>query len=100
MKILDSSKLLYKVGTIVTTDAFFRTTKKEVEYYQKMGALGIEMETAGLLSVAAFNQIEIVALLTSTDSYATHSWQKPLNYEETKLKTMQTLFDVALKVVS
>ena len=90
----------YKIGTIWTTDAFFRATIEEVTHYQKEGVLGIEMETAGLLSIAVYRNIDMIAMYTRTDSYANLKWEKAANYKKAKMKAMNEFFEIALKVAS
>ena len=97
---LKDMKLKYIVGPTVTTDGFYRFTKKEAQEYQKEGVLTVEMEAAALFAVAQFRNIEIVALFTPTDSYANFTWEKARGYEKTKLKTLDTLFEVALKLAT
>jgi len=96
IKFLKKNNVTYKLGTIVTTDGFYRTTQEEVDVYQKEGVLAVEMETAGLLSVATFNNIDMIALLTITDSYAKKSWEKPLDYKEQKIKALASFVKIAL----
>jgi purine-nucleoside phosphorylase len=95
---LNAMNKKYRFGAIWTTDAFFRETIQEISQYQKEGVLGVEMETAGLLSVAAFNHIDAVALYTVTDSYANLVWEKGLGYRQKKIDTLEQLFEIALKI--
>ena len=101
IKLLDHLKETntpYKLGPSWTTDAIFRSTKFEVEQYQKEGVLCVEGETAALFAVAAYRNIEIVALFTITDSFANLKWEKPVDYEEQKLQTLMILFEIALNI--
>ncbi|MFC1894604.1 hypothetical protein ACFLYH_01505 [Candidatus Dependentiae bacterium] len=77
---------------------FNRTTKKEVECYQKEGVFGVEMETAAVFSVAKFNNIDAVAMLTITDSYAKYAWKKSFDYKKQKRKALESFFEIALKL--
>ena len=88
----------YKIGTSWTTDAFFRATKEEVAHYQKEGVLCIEAEAASVFSVAKFRNIEMVVMLTVTDSYANLKWEKAVDYQKQKLETLNTMLKIALKV--
>ena len=97
---LKNMNMPYTFGTIWTTDGFYRETEPEIVQYQKEGVLGVEMETAGLFSVAAFNHIDIVALLTVTDSFANLKYEKAVDYKEKKLKTLENFFEIALKIAS
>jgi len=87
----------YRVGTSWTTDGFYRTTKEEVEHYQKEGVLCVEMEAAALLSVAQYRNIDMVAIFTITDSYANLKWEKFSAYVDKKIKTLNNIFEIVLK---
>ena len=64
-----------KEGPIWTTDAVFRETPWLIEYYQKKGAIAVEMETAALFSVGAYRGLEVAAVLAVSDELHTFSWQ-------------------------
>jgi len=98
--VLNEMKLKYIVGPTLTTDGFYRLTKEEVAYYQKEGILTLEMEAAALFAVAEYRKIEMATLFSPTDSYANLKWEKAQGYEEKKLQTLNTLFEVALKVAT
>ena len=100
-KLLDYFKktnIPYRLGPSWTTDAFYRTTKEEVERYQKEGVLCIEGEAAALFAVCAYRNVQMVALFTITDSFANLKWEKPVDYEEQKLQTLMILFEIALNI--
>jgi purine-nucleoside phosphorylase len=90
----------YRLGTVWTIGAFHRATVPEVERYQKEGVLSVEMEMAGLFSVAQYYHIDIVAMSTVTDSYANLKWEKAHDYEAKKLKALEEFFEIALKVAA
>ncbi|MDP3889578.1 MAG: nucleoside phosphorylase [bacterium] len=95
---LQIRNIAYRLGPSWTTDAFYRTTKEEVEQYQKEGILTVEGEIAALFAVSAYNNIDAVALLTITDSFANLKWEKSTMYKEKKRETLYTLLTIALKV--
>ncbi len=95
---LKEKNIPYKLGPSWTTDAIYRTTKVEVEQYQKEGVLCVEGETAALFAVATYRNIEMIALFTITDSFANLTWEKATDYEDKKLKTLNLLFEIALNL--
>ncbi|TET33510.1 hypothetical protein E3J61_03875 [Candidatus Dependentiae bacterium] len=102
-KLLDYLKTTntpYRLGPSWTTDAIYRTTKFEVERYQKEGVLCVEGEAAALFAVAAYRNIDMIALFTITDSFANLKWEKATDYEEKKLKTLNILFEIALNIAN
>lgn len=98
LAILKDMKKPYKLGTILTTGAFFGMRVEEVKQYQQEGVLGVEAEMAGLLIVAAYRHIDMIAFGTRTDSYANLSWEKQSGYKEAKMKALKEFFEIALKV--
>jgi uridine phosphorylase len=97
---LKDLKVPYKIGTSWATDAFYRTTKEEVEHYQKEGVLCIDAEGASLLSVAKFRNIDMVVLFTITDSYANLEWEKALYHQDKKIETLNKMLEIALMVIN
>lgn len=109
-KYVDSSKTLqnkivaemkqesisYRLGTSWTTDAFFRATTEEVKHYQSEGVMCIEGEASAVLSVAKFRNIDMAIMLTITDSYANLEWEKSIDYQGKKNKTLFKMLDIAL----
>ncbi len=95
---LEKENLPYKLGPSWTTDALYRTTKQEVERYQKEGVLCVEGEAAALFAVSAYRNIEMIAMFTITDSFANLKWEKSTDKEEKKLETLNKLFEIALNI--
>lgn len=94
---LKAMDITYKMGTIWTTDGFYRTTGEEIAYYQREGVLCVEMETAAILSVATFNKIDAVAMVFIGDSYAKQKWEKTIDgYKEKKLTVLNNMVRTAL----
>ena len=98
LEILKDMNKPYKLGTILTTSAFFQMKVDEARHYQKEGVLGVEMEMAGLLSVAVYRHIDMIAFGTRTDTYANLVWEKSANYKDAKMKALNEFFEIALKV--
>jgi purine-nucleoside phosphorylase len=62
-------------GSIWTTDAIFRETRAQIDRFQGLGALAVEMELSALFSAAAFYDFPLAALLTVSDELFTYHWQ-------------------------
>ena len=62
-------------GLIWTTDAIFRETREQIDRFQGLGALAVEMELSALFSAAAFYGFPLAALLTVSDELFTYHWQ-------------------------
>ncbi len=92
---LASQKQPYRTGNSWTTDAIFRQTREEVQHYQNLGVLSVEMEASALFTVASCRGVEIGALFTISDSLAGPEW-KPSFREERTVTGLRTLFEAAL----
>jgi purine-nucleoside phosphorylase len=62
-------------GLVWTTDAIFRETRTQINRYQRLGALAVEMELSALLSAASFYDFPLAALLAVSDELFTYHWQ-------------------------
>ena len=76
--------LRFHSGPIWTTDAVFRETVEKVRHYRARGALGVEMETAALFSVARFRNIAAGAVLIVSDELSTFKWRPGFKTPEFK----------------
>lgn len=56
-----------KVGNVVSSDVFYSDDSKAVDGWRKMGALALEMETAGLYMNAARAGVNALTILTISD---------------------------------
>lgn len=61
-------------GPVWTTDAIYRETPKKIDWFRGQGAVAVEMECSALFSVAAFQNVEVAALLVVSDSLAAGNW--------------------------
>lgn len=72
---LAQNRAHFHQGPIWTTDAVYRETRGKVELFQRLGAIGVEMEISALFSVAEFRSIEIAALVTVGDELTSPRWR-------------------------
>ena len=73
-KAVDASKLKnipIKAGNIFTSDEFYADDFESYKKWSKFGVLCVEMETAGLYTVAAKHKVNALAILTIADSLVT-----------------------------
>ncbi len=62
-------------GKVWTTDALFRETREKVKKYSQQNLLGVEMEMAALLTVAAYRQVQLGGMMVVSDELATLKWK-------------------------
>lgn len=74
LKAVEASKLKnipVKAGNIFTSDEFYADDFESYKKWSKFGVLCVEMETAGLYTVAAKHNVNALAILTIADSLVT-----------------------------
>ncbi len=76
--------LRFHSGPVWSTDGVFRETVDKVRHYRAKGALGVEMETAALFSVARFRNIAAGAVLIVSDELSTLDWRPGFKTPEFK----------------
>ena len=74
-KLLQERDIKFHQGAIWSTDAVFRETPAKVEYFQKMNALAVDMETSCLFTVAKFRDVEIGGVLVVSDELSAFKWR-------------------------
>jgi uridine phosphorylase len=62
-------------GPVWTTDAPYRETEAKVLHYRDKGALGVEMETSALFTVAAYRRIALAVVLVVSDDLSRMEWR-------------------------
>ena len=72
--LLTSGQPVHK-GKIWCTDGFYQETKEKIMTYQQKNAIGVEMETSALFTVATFRKVSLASLLVVSDELYQYSWQ-------------------------
>lgn len=65
---------LYRTGTMWTTDAPFRETRRKIEAYRKQGLLAVDMEIAALMTVAIYRKVDLAGLFLVSDELFGSKW--------------------------
>lgn len=68
----DELNVNYKVGSILTSDVFYFNNMETLLQWSSMGVLAVDMETAGLYTVAAAAGKKALSILTVSDNVVTH----------------------------
>ncbi len=79
-----------KAGNVLTSDQFYADDFKSYKKWSKFGVLCVEMETAGLYTVAAKHNVNALSILTISDSLVTG--------EQTTSKERETTFADMIKI--
>jgi len=95
---LCNAGLTYKKGPTWTTDAIYRETRPEIEYFRSQGALVVDMEAAALFAVAQYRGVALASCFSVSDTLAYLEW-KPEFHEEPTQQGLATLFSCALSAL-
>jgi len=84
------------MGKIWCTDGIYQETPEKVRLYQNKHAIGVEMETSALFTVANYRNVIISALLIVSDHLYTYSWKNGFGAQEYKLGLKKALQAICL----
>lgn len=84
-----------KAGNILTTDQFYEDNVEDYKKWAEYGVLCVEMETAGLYTIAAKYNVKALSILTISDSLVTG---KTTTSEERE-GSFSKMIDIALNTV-
>ncbi|HOX78750.1 MAG TPA: nucleoside phosphorylase [Bacteroidales bacterium] len=75
IRFLGEKGIVHKNAIAWTTDAPFRETHEKLQHFLGLGANVVEMEASALYHVAAYRNIDLLALFVIGDSIAGGSWK-------------------------
>ena len=85
-----SKSIPIKAGNVFTSDEFYADDFESYKKWSKFGVLCVEMETAGLYTVAAKHNVNALSILTISDSLVTR--------ERTSSKERETTFKDMIEI--
>lgn len=88
--IAKAKQIPIKAGNVLTSDEFYADEFESYRKWSKFGVLCVEMETAGLYTVAAKHKVNALSILTISDSLVTG--------EKTTSKERETTFEEMIKI--
>lgn len=90
VEIAKAKNIPIKAGNVLTSDEFYADEFESYKKWSKFGVLCVEMETAGLYTVAAKHKVNALSILTISDSLVTG--------EKTTSKERETTFEEMIKI--
>ncbi len=90
VEIAKKKKIEVKAGNVFTSDEFYADDFESYKKWSKFGVLCVEMETAGLYTVAAKHNVNALSILTISDSLVTG--------ERTTTKERETTFKSMVEI--
>lgn len=83
-----------KAGNILSSDEFYGDDIDAYKKWRDFGVLCVEMETAGIYTIAAKHQVKALSILTISDSLITQETTTAKEREQ----TFSTMIDIALNI--
>lgn len=83
-----------KAGNVLSSDEFYEDDPDFYKLWAKFGVLCVEMEAAGLYTIAAKFNVKALAILTISDSLVTGQKSNSIERET----TFQDMIDIALNI--
>lgn len=90
-----AKKIEVKAGNVLTSDEFYADEFESYKKWSKFGVLCVEMEAAGLYTVAAKHNVNALAILTISDSLVTGERTTSKERETTFKSMVEIALDLA-----
>ena len=94
VEIAKSKHISLKAGNVLTSDEFYEDDFEAYQKWSKFGILCVEMETAGLYTVAAKHGVNALTILTISDSLVTG--ERTISSE--RETTFKEMIEIALEL--
>lgn len=94
VKIANAKQITIKAGNVLSSDQFYSDQKDTYKQWAEYGVLAVEMETAGLYTIAARYNINALSILTISDSLVTKETTSSLEREQ----TFKNMIEIALEL--
>lgn len=94
VEIAKAKNIPIKAGNVLTSDEFYEDEFESYKKWSKFGVLCVEMETAGLYTIAAKHKVNALSILTISDSLV--SGEKTTSIE--RETTFEEMIKIALEL--
>tara|TARA_R110001632_G_scaffold78767_6_gene176522 strand:+ start:479 stop:1177 length:699 start_codon:yes stop_codon:yes gene_type:complete len=84
-----------KAGNVLSADEFYEDDYESYKQWSKFGVLCVEMEAAGLYTIAAKHNVKALAILTISDSLVTKEAMSSDDRETTFKKMVEIALEIA-----
>lgn len=95
VKIAEEKGVKVKAGNVLTADEFYGDNPEGFKQWARFGVLAVEMETAGLYTVAAKHGVKALTILTISDSLVNPENDTTAEERQTTFKEM---IEIALEI--
>lgn len=94
---LGQKNIAHCKGRVWTTDGPFRETPTQIQKFQALDAVAVEMELSALVSTARFYAISLSAVLIVSDELFTLQWRpgfKEKRFKQSRISVCELLLDM------
>ena len=95
VKYAKENKIEFKAGSVLSSDVFYEENSESYKTWANHGTLCVEMETAGLYTVAAKYGVKAMSILTISDSLV----NEKTTSAEAREKSFSKMIDIALNII-
>ncbi|MEC8974595.1 MAG: purine-nucleoside phosphorylase [Actinomycetota bacterium] len=100
MQVAEQKEIDVIAGPVFTSDLFYGPSTKIFEHLGRRGILGVEMEVAGLYTIAAVEGVKALALLTVSDDIVRNEVMSSMDRENTFHEMVQVALGVASRTAN
>ena len=93
LKVAEEKNIKIKAGNVLTSDEFYNDNSDYYKKWSDFGVLAVEMETAGLYTLAAKYKTKALSILTISDSLVSPE----ITSAEEREKTFSEMIELALE---
>ncbi|QBA63223.1 purine-nucleoside phosphorylase [Muriicola soli] len=90
----EANNISIKAGNVLTHDLYYEDDIEDYKKWAEYGVLCVEMETAGLYTIAAKHKVKALSILTISDSLVTGKATSP----EEREKSFKEMVEIALNI--
>ncbi len=98
LKVADEKNIKIKAGNILTSDEFYSDNPDYYKKWADFGVLAVEMETAGLYTLAAKYKARALSILTISDSLVSDELTTAEERETTFSSMIELALETAIKI--
>ena len=98
LKVAEEKNIKIKAGNVLTSDEFYNDNSDYYKKWADFGVLAVEMETAGLYTLAAKYKTRALSILTISDSLVSPEITSPEEREKTFSEMIELALETAIRI--
>ena len=98
LKVAEEKNIKIKAGNVLTSDEFYNDNSDYYKKWADFGVLAVEMETAGLYTLAAKYKTRALSILTISDSLVSPEITSAEEREKTSSEMIELALETAIRI--